>query len=65
MVGSVALGADKISAWGTTARIRWLSSRSKPFIALKPTIKTATPSAIPIAENFAINATKGFFCLPR
>src|SRR5690606_34707248 len=38
-------------------RIRLLSSRSKPFIALKPTISTATPRAIPTVEITEINDT--------
>jgi hypothetical protein len=42
---------------GTTARIRLLSSRSKPFIALSPTINTATPSEIPTVEMTEISDT--------
>ena len=46
-----------ISPCGTTARIRLFSSRSKPFMALRPTISTATPSAIPMVEITEISDT--------
>ncbi len=46
-----------ISPCGTTARMRLFSSRSKPFIALRPTINTATPSAIPMVEITEISDT--------
>ncbi len=37
--------------------MRLFSSRSKPFIALRPTINTATPSAIPMVEITEISDT--------
>ena len=46
-----------ISPCGTTARMRLLSSRSKPFMALRPTISTATPSAMPMVEITEISET--------
>ncbi|MNF95770.1 hypothetical protein D3C84_785390 [compost metagenome] len=46
------------SPWGTTESTRFLSSRSKPFMAERPRMRAITPRAMPIREEAEIKAMK-------